>query len=73
MDPNIDGSKVDNTISNYILGAAIVLLILGIAFLFAIMCFKNSLKIAIDIIDASADFLNDTKKIVGVPVVVFNV
>jgi hypothetical protein len=44
---------------------------MGILFMLAICCFRDSLSIAIDIIDASADFLDDTKKIIGVPVVFF--
>jgi hypothetical protein len=34
-------------------------------------CFFRSLKIAIDVIDASADFLAKTKRVIAVPVLYF--
>jgi hypothetical protein len=40
-------------------------------FLCCIMCGYSSLKTAIDVIDASADFLAKTKKIILVPFVFF--
>lgn len=49
--------------------------VLGLLFMCAVCCFFTSLKIAIDVIDASADFLAKTKRIILVPVIffVFNV
>lgn len=61
----------DSNISTYIITAAIVLLVMGLLFMIAVCCFRDSLSIAIDIIDASADFLDNTKKIIGVPVIFF--
>ena len=45
--------------------------IFGLAFLCCICCFLGSLKTAIDCIDASADFLMKTKRIVLVPILFF--
>ena len=63
------GGKTD--LGSYVIAAACVLLVMGLLFMLAICCFRDSLSIAIDIIDASADFLDDTKKIIAVPVVFF--
>jgi hypothetical protein len=63
------GDKTD--LGSYVIAAACALLLMGILFMLAICCFRDSLSIAIDIIDASADFLDDTKKIIGVPVLFF--
>ena len=63
------GDKTD--LGTYIIVAAVTLFVMGFLFMCAILCFRDSLRIAIDIIDASADFLDDTKKIIGVPVVSF--
>jgi len=49
----------------------IVLGLFGILFLIALVCGFHQLKIAIDVIDASADFLRKTKRIILVPVVYF--
>lgn len=40
-------------------------------FMCAVWCGFNSLRVAINVIDASADFLNKTKRIIGVPVLYF--
>ena len=45
--------------------------ILASGFLCCLMCGYSSLKIAIDVIDAAADFLNKTKRVVLVPFVFF--
>jgi len=45
--------------------------ILALLFLCCIVCGYKSLKLAIDVIDASADFLNKTKRVVLVPVLYF--
>lgn len=49
----------------------IVLGILAVLFLTCICCGFKSLKLAIDVIDASADFLATTKRIILVPVLYF--
>jgi len=49
----------------------IVLALLGVIFMMAVCCGYKSLKIAIDVIDASADFLACTKRIILVPIVYF--
>ena len=46
-------------------------LLFGLLFLLAICCAFKSLKIAIDVIDASADFLACTKRIIFVPIFYF--
>lgn len=45
--------------------------ILAVAFAFCIFCGFKSLKMAIDVIDASADFLAKTKRIILVPILYF--
>lgn len=45
--------------------------ILGVLYFICVCCFYQSLKIAIDVIDASADFLAKTKRIIIVPVIYF--
>jgi hypothetical protein len=45
--------------------------ILTVSFMFCIFCGFKSLKMAIDVIDASADFLATTKRIIFVPVLYF--
>ena len=54
-----------------LLTSSIILGILGVVYLLAICCGYRSLKIAIDVIDASADFLAATKRIMIVPIVYF--
>jgi len=49
----------------------IVFGILSAAFLCCICCGYKSLKLAIDVIDAAADFLAGTKRIILVPVLYF--
>ena len=49
----------------------IVLGLLAIIMLIMLICGFNQLKIAIDVVDASADFLRKTKRVVAVPVVYF--
>lgn len=51
-----------------LLAVGIITGILGLCFLFCIVCFRQSLAIAIDCIDASADYLNGTKRIIFVVV-----
>ena len=45
--------------------------VVGLGFLCCICCYRTSLKTAIDCIDASADFLMKTKRIVLVPILFF--
>ena len=45
--------------------------ILGVLFLISVCCFFHSLKVAIDVIDAAADFLAKTKRVILVPVLYF--
>jgi len=51
-----------------LLAAGIITGILGLCFLCCCICFRQSLAIAIDCIDASADYLNKTKRIIFVVV-----
>ena len=51
--------------------ACVVLGLLAVCFLLCMLCEYDALKIAIDVIDASADFLVETKRIIFVPVVHF--
>ena len=51
--------------------ALIVLAVLACLFFMCIICFRKSLKLAIDTIDASADFLNGTKRIILVNILYF--
>ena len=41
--------------------------LLGVIFLCAVICGFSHLKLAIDVIDASADFLDETKRVYFVP------
>lgn len=50
---------------------AILFAIAAVAFLFCVICNWNQLHNAIDVIDASLDFLADTKRIVFVPMIHF--
>jgi len=61
-------SKAINETKKYSLIVGIVFGIVSLVYAILIMCFKDSLKIAIDIIDAASDFLDNTIRIVGVPV-----
>ena len=49
----------------------IVLLLCSLIMLCMIVCGFNSLRIAINVVDASADFTKKTKRIIGVPVFYF--
>jgi hypothetical protein len=53
------------------LTGAIAFAILSCCFLTCVICGFRSLKLAIDVIDASADFLAETKRIILVPVFYF--
>ena len=53
------------------MAGAVVFGVFGLAFLCCICCFCNSLRAAIDCIDASADFLWGTKRILAVPLFFF--
>jgi hypothetical protein len=56
--------------SGFLVGA-IVLGLSAIIFLIMLVCGFNQLKVAIDVVDASADFLRKTKRVISVPVVYF--
>ena len=45
--------------------------VLGVLFMISVCCLFHSLKVAIDVIDASADFLAKTKRIIILPVFYF--
>lgn len=55
----------------YYMAGAIILGLLALCFLLCMICEFQSLKLAIDVIDASADFLVGTKRIIIVPIVHF--
>ena len=54
--------------SYYWLAGMIVVAVLSVAFLCCVICGYKSLKLAIDVIDASADFLACTKRVIFVPI-----
>jgi len=56
---------------SYLLWGGIALGIVSFLFACAICCGFSSLKMAIDVIDASADFLFLTKRIIIVPIIYF--
>jgi cytochrome c biogenesis factor len=64
---------IDNNASNrnYAMAGIIIFSIIAALFLLAICLGYKSLKLAIDVIDASADFLKSTKRIILVPVLYF--
>lgn len=70
-----DWTKQQNEDSHRIqtlaLVATIVFAIVSCLFLTCIICGFRSLKLAIDVIDASADFLAETKRIILVPILYF--
>lgn len=49
----------------------IVFMILGCAFLCCTFCGRKHLKLAIDVIDASADFIAGNKRVILVPIIYF--
>jgi hypothetical protein len=51
----------------------VVFALFGGCFLCCVLCYKQSLKLAIDVIDASADFLKKTKRIILVSVLFFTI
>jgi uncharacterized membrane protein SpoIIM required for sporulation len=64
---------IDNNASSqkYAMAGLIIFSIIAAIFLCCIMCGFKSLKLAIDVIDASADFLKSTKRIILVPIFYF--
>jgi hypothetical protein len=56
---------------NLLLALLVISSLLALGFLCCICCGFKSLKMAIDVIDASADFLARTKRIIFVPCVFF--
>lgn len=61
----------DESMMKLLLGIGITCGVLGVLFLISVCCMFTSLKIAIDVIDASADFLAKTKRVILVPVLYF--
>lgn len=53
------------------LGLGIGFSIFALLFLCCLYCGFNSLRIAINVVDASADFLAKTKRLIGVPIMYF--
>jgi len=66
-----DQLKLSNETANKYMMFGILGSILALLFCVCIFCGFRSLKLAIDVIDASADFLNGTKRIILVPVFYF--
>lgn len=56
--------------SGFLIGGIVVGL-LAIIMLIMLICGFNQLKVAIDVVDASADFIRKTKRVISVPVVYF--
>jgi hypothetical protein len=56
--------------SGFLIGGIVVGL-LAIIMLIMLICGFNQLKIAIDVVDASADFIRKTKRVISIPVVYF--
>lgn len=48
-----------------------ILLVFGLLFMLCLYCYRESLKAAIAIIDATADFLIDTKRLILVSIAYF--
>lgn len=65
MNKDFDNKKM------LLLVVAVVLGVIGGCFLCCVMCYRQSLGLAIDVIDASADFLKKTKRIIGVSAIFF--
>ena len=64
-------SSADDGDKKGLLAAGITAGLFGVLFLILIVCGYNQLKTAIDVIDASADFLAKTKRIIFVPISYF--
>lgn len=71
----LDKHNSTNTLTkdqaNGFLAGGIVLGLLALIMLIMLFCGFNQLKIAIDVVDAAADFIRKTKRIVSIPVVYF--
>lgn len=55
----------------FAIAAIVIFSLLSVCFLCCVICGFKSLKLAIDVIDASADFLTETKRILLVPIFYF--
>lgn len=53
------------------MAAGIAFAIIALIYAILLFCGFSSLKTAIDVIDAAADFLADTKRLIGVPILYF--
>jgi len=63
--------KSSQNTQNLMLLVSIVFAVVSLAFMCCVVCGFRSLKLAIDVIDAAADFLAETKRIIIVPVLYF--
>jgi len=70
-DRNAPTGPLSKDDANKFLAASIVFAILALIFGIMVCCGYNSLKTAIDVVDASADFLAKTKRILFVPILYF--
>jgi membrane protein YqaA with SNARE-associated domain len=59
------------TVEQGLLCLVVIVGLLAVGFFFCVCCGYKSLKMAIDVIDASADFLAKTKRILLVPGIFF--
>jgi hypothetical protein len=73
LEPNYVTTQNENfkTTQMLLLASTAVFAIFGGCFLCCVVCYRQSLKLAIDVIDASADFLKKTKRIILVSVLFF--
>jgi len=66
-----DSIKSQERLVRWLLVGLIVVGLVTVSFLLCIVCGFRSLKLAIDVIDASADFIRDHKRTILVPVLYF--
>lgn len=70
-DPSENQTKDFEKTIIYCWVAIVLFALLGLIFLCAVICGFSHLKLAIDVIDASADFLDETKRVYFVPLFFF--
>lgn len=66
-----DVTKTYESYQSWLMFGIIIFSLKAFCFACMVVCGRQSLKLAIDVIDASADFLYGTKRIVAVPVIYF--
>ena len=71
IDKHGSSEKLVQEAANGFLVGGIVLGLATIIMLIMLICGFNQLKIAIDVVDASADFVRKTKRVIIVPVIYF--